>query len=161
MTRLLTLVVLGIAIVSTLAEAKSIRIHVTAEVVETTLIGDPDEPKIGDQTITSVVLFDKHHTEVGTGAGVCTLISLQPPLGTLVQCLITAVFDNKGQIIFGGIASLPNIGAVGHFGILGGTDDFREARGEVTLVVISPVVQDGTYDIEVDSVRRHGKFTAQ
>jgi hypothetical protein len=161
MTRLLTLVVLGIAIVSTLAEAKSIRIHITAEVVETTLIGHPNEPKLGDQTITSVVLFDKHHTEVGTGGGGCTLISLQPPLGTLVQCLITAVFDNKGQIIFGGIASLPNIEAVGHFGILGGTDDFREARGEVTLVVISPVVQDGTYDIEVDSERRHGKFTAQ
>jgi hypothetical protein len=67
MTRLLTLVVLGIAIVSTLAEAKSIRIHVTAEVVETTLIGDPDEPKIGDQTITSVVLFDKHLDEKSRG----------------------------------------------------------------------------------------------
>jgi hypothetical protein len=150
MTRLLTLVVLGIAIVSTLAEAKSIRIHVTAEVVETTVIGNPKHPKIGDQTVTSVLLFDKHHTEVGNGAGVCTLISLEPPLGTLLQCLITAVFDNKGQIIFGGIVPPPDIGAVGHFGILGGTDDFRTARGEVTLVVISPIVQDGTYDIEVD-----------
>jgi hypothetical protein len=107
-------------------------------------------PKIGDQTVTTVLLFDKHHTEVGTGAGVCTLISLEPPLGTLVQCLITAVFDNKGQIIFGGIVPPPDIGAVGHLGILGGTDDFRTARGEVTLVVISPTSQEGTYDIEVD-----------
>jgi hypothetical protein len=161
MTRLLTLVVLGIALVSTLAEAKSKRIHVTAKVVKTTLIGDSDEPKIGDHTITSVVLFDKHHTEVGNGAGVCTLVSLQPPLGALVQCYVTAVFDDKGQIIFGGIAPLPDIGAVGHFGILGGTDDFREARGEVTLVVISPVLQDGTFAIELDSERRHGKLTAQ
>jgi hypothetical protein len=161
MTRLLTLVVLGIALVSTLAEAKSIRIHVTTEVLQTTVIGEPGEPKIGDQTVTTVLLFDKHHTEVGTGAGVCTLISLEPPLGTLVQCLITAVFDNKGQIIFGGIVPPPDIGAVGHFGILGGTDDFRTARGEVTLVVISPTSQEGTYDIEVDSERRHGKFAAQ
>ncbi len=161
MARLLTLVVIGIALVSTLAEAKSIRIHVTAEIQKTTVIGGPGEPKIGDQTVTTVLLFDKHHTEVGTGAGVCTLVSLEPPLGALVQCLITAVFDNKGQIIFGGIVPPPDIGAVGHFGILGGTDDFRTARGEVTLVVISPTSQDGTFDIEIDSERRHGKFTAQ
>jgi hypothetical protein len=157
MTRLLTLVVIGIASVSTLTEARSKRIHVTAEVVKATLTGDADEPKIGDQTITSVVLFDKHHREVGTGAGVCTLVSLQPPLGARVQCYITAVFEDKGQIIFGGIAPLPDIGAVGHFGILGGTDDFREARGEVTLVVISPVLQDGAFDIVTDSERRHGE----
>jgi hypothetical protein len=161
MTRLLTLVAIGIAFVSTLAEAKSQRIHVTAEVVKTTVIGDPDEPKIGDQTITSVVLFDKHHAEVGHGAGVCTRVSLQPPLGALVQCYITAVFDDKGQIIFGGVAPLPGIGAVGHFGILGGTDDFREARGQVTLVVVSPVLQEGTFDIEIDSERKHGRFSAQ
>ena len=161
MTRLLTLVVLGLAVTSTLAEARLKRIHVTAEVVKTTLGGDPDKPKIGDQTITSVVLFDKHYTEVGNGAGVCTLVSVQPPLGTLVQCLITAVFDNKGQIMFGGITPLPDVGAVGHFGILGGTDDFRAARGEVTLVVISAVLQGGTFDIEIDSERGHGKFMAQ
>jgi hypothetical protein len=160
MTRLLTLVVLGIALVSTLAEAKSKRIHVTVQVVETTLIGDPDNPKIGDQRITNVVLLDKHDAEVGTGVGICTLVSL-PPQDTLVQCLITAVFAKTGQIIFGGVAPLPNIGAVGHFGIFGGTDDFREARGEVTLVVISPEFQDATFDLELDSERRHGEFPAQ
>jgi hypothetical protein len=31
----------------------------------------------------------------------------------------------------------------------------------VTLVVISPVLQDGTFDIELDSERRHGKLTAE
>jgi hypothetical protein len=65
------------------------------------------------------------------------------------------------HIIFGGVAPLPDIGAVGHFGILGGTDDFRKARGEVTLVVISPVLQEGTFDIEIDSERKHGEFSAQ
>jgi hypothetical protein len=160
MARFLTLVVLGMALVSTLSEAKSIRLHVTAQIEKITVIGDEEHPKVGDQTITTVVLFDKHQMPVGTGAGVCTLISLEPPLGTLLQCLLTAVFDDKGQIMFGGIVSPPAIGAVGRFGILGGTDDFRTARGDVTLVVLDRDTQEGTFDIEIDSERRHGQFTA-
>jgi hypothetical protein len=72
---------------------------------------------------------------------------------------VRSVVAKKGQIIFGGTAPLPNIGTVGHFGIFGGTDDFRTARGEVTLVVLTPNLQDATFDIELDSGRRHGKFT--
>ncbi len=150
MTRLLTLVVLGIAVVSTLAEAKSKRIHVTAKVVQQTFTGDSDNPKIGDQLITSVELHDKHDMEVGTGAGACTIVSA-PPLDTLVQCLLTAVFAKGqliGQLIFGGVAPLPEIGVVAHFGIFGGTGDFRKARGEATLVVITPELQEGTFDLE-------------
>jgi hypothetical protein len=152
MTRLLTLVVLALALVSTLAEARSKRIHVIAEVVETTLIGDPAEPKIGDQRITRVVLRDpdKDKKEVGSGTGICTLVRLPSPAeeDALVQCFITATFDKKGQIIFGGTAPLPTIEAVGHFGIFGGMDDFRKARGEVTLVVLSEQFQDATFEIE-------------
>jgi hypothetical protein len=88
---------------------------------------------------------------VGTGAGVCTIVNVSPPPkveDTLLQCLLTAVFDKKGQIIFGGVAPLPQPGIVGHFGILGGTDDFRTARGEATLVVISDKLQDGTFELE-------------
>jgi hypothetical protein len=160
MTHLLTLVVLGLALVSTLAEAKSKRIHVTAKLVEATFIGDQENPKIGDRSINRVVMFDEQDTEVGTGAGVCTIFSV-PPQDTLLQCLITSVFDKKGQIIFGGVVPPPDIGAVGRFGILGGTDDFRTARGEVTLVVLTPDTQDAMFDIEIDSERRHGKVTAQ
>jgi Allene oxide cyclase barrel like domain len=160
MTRLLTLVVLGIALVSTLSEAKSIRIHVIAEIVKTTVIGGSNGPEIGDRTITTVVMFDEHEKEVGTGTGNCTIISL-PPQDTLLQCLLTSVFDNRGQIIFGAILPPPTIEAVGHLGILGGTGDFRTARGEVTLVVLTTDTQDATFDIEIDSERRHGKFTAQ
>ena len=145
--RLLTLVVLGLAVASTLADAGSQRIHVTAKIVEATFIGDPENPKIGDRSINSVVMFDEHDMEVGTGTGICTIISL-PPQDTLFQCFLTSVFDQKGQIIFGGIVPPPDIGAVGHFGILGGTGDFRTARGEVTLVVITPDLQDATFDIE-------------
>jgi hypothetical protein len=137
MTRLVTLMVLTLALTATLADSGSQRIHVTAKIVEATFIGNPNKPKIGDQSINSVVMFDEQDTEVGAGTGICTIISL-PPQDTLFQCLITSVFDTKGQVIFGGIVPPPDIGAVGHFGILGGTDDFRTARGEVTLVVITP-----------------------
>jgi hypothetical protein len=161
MTRLLTLVVLGIALASTLAEAKSIRLHVIGKIVQITVIGDQEHPNIGDQTITSAALFDddEEDTQVGTGVGVCTIFSV-PPQDTLSQCLLTAVFDDKGQIIFGGIVSPPDIRAVGRFGILGGTDDFRTARGEVTLVVLTTDTQKATFDIEIDSERRQGKLTA-
>jgi len=138
--------VLGMALVATLAEARSERLQVTAKVVEETLIGDPGNPKIGDQRITSVELFDNNEEKVGTGTGICTLVT-RPGTDALVQCVITAVFAN-GKIIFGGNAPLPDIGAVGHFGIFGGTGDFRQARGEATLVVISPELQDATFDLE-------------
>jgi hypothetical protein len=62
---------------------------------------------------------------VGTGAGACTVVSVpeQPEAGdTLIQCLNSAVFD-QGQIIFGGLAHFPEVGAVGRFGILGGTGE--------------------------------------
>ena len=146
MTRVLMLVVLVVAVTTTLAEARANHIHVTAKIVQTTATGDPTHPKLGDQIISSVVLLDEHETPVGTGTGVCTFASL-PPLDTLVQCLLTAVFA-EGQLIFGGVAPVPESGAVAQFGILGGTDDFRTARGDVTVVVITPELQDITFDLE-------------
>jgi hypothetical protein len=50
--------------------------------------------------------------------------------------------------MFGGVAPLPEVGAVAHFGILGGTDDFRTARGEVTIVVITPELQEVTFALQ-------------
>src|SRR5215813_3057617 len=147
MTRLLTLVVLGIALVATLAAAQSTSIHVTAKIVESTFIGNPHNPKIGDQFINRVVMFDEQDNEVGTGVGICTFFSV-PPQDTLLQCLITSVFDNRGQIMFGGVVPPPNVGGEGHFGMLGGTGEFRTARGEVTIVVLTPDTQDARFDIE-------------
>jgi hypothetical protein len=156
MTRLLTLAALSLALAfaPTLGEAKSKRIQVTAKIVQQTFTGDLASPKLGDQLISSVELFDKHDEKVGTGAGVCTIVSVPPPPqppnpeDTFLQCLLTAAFDRKGQIIFGGVAPLPQPGIVAQFGILGGTDDFRKARGEATLVVISLTVQDATFELE-------------
>jgi hypothetical protein len=79
---------------------------------------------------------------VGTGAGVCTIFSI-PPLDTLQECLLTVVFA-KGQIILGGVAPLAVVGASAEFGILGGTGDFRKARGEGILVVSATGMVDTT-----------------
>jgi hypothetical protein len=146
--RLLTLVVLGmaVAVVSTLGEAKSKRIHVTAEVAQQTFIGDPASPQLGDRRITNVDLLDESDTKVGTGGGSCTIVSV-PPRDTLEECLLTAAFA-EGQIIFGGLAPLAEIGAVARFGILGGTDDFRKARGDVLLVVTTSGIIDVTFDLD-------------
>jgi hypothetical protein len=144
--RLLTLVVLGIAVASTLCEAQTKRIHVTAEVVQQAFTGDPANLQLGDRRINNVDLFDESHTKVGTGAGSCTIVSV-PPLDTREQCLLTAEFT-EGQIIFGGVAPLAEVGAVARFGILGGTDDFRKARGDALLVVTTSGIIDVTFDLD-------------
>jgi hypothetical protein len=152
MTRLLTLVVLALTLVSTQVEARSKRIHVTAKIVQQDFTGSLGSPALGDQLISSVELFDKHDEKVGTGAGVCTIVSVPPPPpkieDTFLTCLLTATFDKRGQIIFGGTVPFPQPGIVGHFGIVGGTDDFRKARGEVTLTVISDKLQDAVFELE-------------
>ena len=61
--------------------------------------------------------------------------------------MLTAAFD-KGQILFGGVAPLPAAAVVAQFGIFGGTDAFRTARGEVTLTVISDKRQEATFELE-------------
>src|SRR5215510_15472604 len=150
MTRLLTLVVFALALVSTQAESRAKRIHVTAEVVQQTFTGDIANPAIGDILVISVELFDKNGDKVGTGAGACTVVSVPEHPGhenTLIHCLSSAVFD-EGHIIFGGLVQPPEVGAVGRFGILGGTGKFRKARGEATLTVLSPTTQDAVFEFE-------------
>ena len=151
MTRLLTLVALGLAIAfaPTPGEAASKRIHVIAKVVQQTFTGNLASPKLGDRIIQYAELFDDSE-KVGAGAGVCTIVSIQEsPRDTPVQCLLSAVgvFD-EGQIIFGGLAPFPEAGVVGYFGILGGTDAFRKARGDATLVVLSNGDVDAIFDLE-------------
>jgi hypothetical protein len=133
MTRLLIRVVRGMVVVSTVCEAKSKRIHVTARVAQQTFTGDLASPRLGDRLINSVELFDERGTKVGTGGAACTIVS-EPPRDTREQCLLTAVLA-EGQIMFGGLAPLPEVGATAQFGILGGTEDFRNARGDAILVV--------------------------
>ena len=150
MARLLTLMALALAMAfaPTLGEAASQRIHVIAKVAQQRFTGDLASPKLGDRIISNVELFDDSDTKVGAGAGVCTIVSIQESLSdSLVECLSVAVFD-QGQIIFGGLAAFPEAGAVGHFGILGGTDAFRKVRGEATLTVLSSGDVDTILDLE-------------
>lgn len=144
--RLFIPVVLGTAlsVVSTLSEAQSRPIHVTAEVVQQAFIGDPANPQLGDRSITNVDLFDDSGIKVGTAAGVCTIFSV-PPLDTLEECLITFEFA-EGQIILGGVAPLPEVGAMATFGILGGTGRFSKVRGEGVFVVTAA----GTLDVTLN-----------
>jgi hypothetical protein len=46
------------------------------------------------------------------------------------------------------LVQLPVVGAVGRFGILGGTGEFSKARGEATLTVLSPNTQDAVFELE-------------
>ncbi|MGE5778836.1 MAG: hypothetical protein ACM30D_05950 [Hyphomicrobiales bacterium] len=150
MTRLLVLMTLALAIASapTPGEAASQRIHVTAKVVQQTFTGNLASPKLGDRIISNVELFDDSDTKVGSGAGVCTIVSIQKTLpDSLVECLAVAALVRE-QIIFGGLAAFPEAGAVGHFGILGGTDSFRKARGDATIVVLSNGQFDSILDLE-------------
>jgi hypothetical protein len=146
MTRFLTLIVLGLALVSTAAEAKSTRIHVTARIVQQVFIGDQADPQLGDRIVTNVELLDESGIVVGTGGASCTVVSA-PPLDTLIECLLTAVFAD-GQIIFGGMASPPAVGVTAHFGIVGGTGDFRGASGEAALTVTTPELVDTTFTLD-------------
>ena len=54
MARLLTLVVLALALTSTLAEAKSTHLQATAKIVQQSFTGDLDAPKLGDQLISKI-----------------------------------------------------------------------------------------------------------
>jgi hypothetical protein len=150
MTRpgLLTLVVLGLAVaaVSARGEGQSKDIHVTARLVQQTFIGDPASPQLGDRRITNVDLLDESGIRVGTGGGACTVVSV-PPLDTLEECLLTAVLA-EGQLIFGGLAPFPEVGVAAQFGILGGTDEFRNTRGEATLVVTTTEIIAVTFDLD-------------
>ena len=138
---------LAIAFAPIPGEAASERIHVIAKVVQQTFTGDLRNPKLGDRIIINVE-FDDSGTKVGIGAGVCTIVGAKEfSPDTLVQCLLSAVFD-QGQIILGGEAPLPEPGVVGHFAILGGTDAFRKARGEATLVVLPNRDVDTILDLE-------------
>jgi hypothetical protein len=149
MTRLLTLVAfsLVVAFAPIPSEAASKHIHVIAKMGEQTFTGDLQNPKLGDRLINSGDLFDDSGTKVGVGAGVCTTVRTNGSSPDTLECLLSAVFD-QGQIILGGEAPFPEPNVVAHFGILGGTDAFRKARGEATLVALSNGDIDTILDLE-------------
>ena len=57
--------------------------------------------------------------------------------------------------MFRGLAPLPEAGAEVQFGILGGTEAFRKAHGEATLVITDTGDIDSTFDLESPCLGRH------
>jgi hypothetical protein len=148
MTRLLSLVALGLAIAfAPIPGEAASNIHVIGNVLEQTFTGDLRNPKLGDRLITSGDLFDDSGAKVGVGAGVCTTVRTTESSSDMLECLLSAAFD-QGQIILAGEAPFPEPSAVARFGIVGGTDAFRKARGEAILVVLSNGDFDITFDLE-------------
>ena len=114
--------------------------------VQQAFTGDPASPQFGDPRITNAELFDERGTRVGTGRASCTIFSV-PPLDTLEDRLLTAVFA-EGQLIFGGVAPLAEVGAAAQFGIVGGTGGFRTGRGAASAVVAAAGTREVTFDLD-------------
>ena len=116
MARLLTLMVLALALVST--GGVEIETHPYHRRDRRTDIHGIANPAIGDRLITSAKLFDKHDDTGASGHRRGSLHGRQRPetfsaKDTVIQCLISAVFD-QGKLL-GGAVQFPEVGAVGQF----------------------------------------------
>jgi hypothetical protein len=100
----------------------------------------------GDYSVFRYDLFaeGKKQTKVGDAFAIC--FSQFPPAA--FQCDIVAKLDGRGQIMLTGVTGA-EISEDFTFAVTGGTDDFRNARGEVSLELVSaePFVQRATYDL--------------
>jgi hypothetical protein len=117
-------------------------IHHTAVVAQQFFTGDPNNPQLGDQFIVNVDLFDDSHAKVGHSGSSCTVVGV-PPRDTEVQCLADIVLA-QGKITFGGLAPFPPTTTPVQFSVLGGTGDFRKARGTFVVFAVNPNTFDGT-----------------
>ena len=117
-------------------------IHQTAVLAQQTFTGDPDNPKLGDQFVVNVDLFDDSKAKVGHSGSTCTVVGV-PPRQTEVQCLADIVLA-QGKITFGGLAPFPPTSTPAEFSVLGGTGMFRQARGTFVVFVVTPNTFDGT-----------------
>jgi hypothetical protein len=120
-------------------------IHLTAVIAQQTFVGDLNNPKLGDQFILNGDLFDDSNAKVGHAVSSCTVVSV-PPRATEVACLSDTVLA-QGKITLGGAAPFPPPATPVRFSILGGTDDFRKARGDFVVFPVPPNKLDGTFHL--------------
>ena len=118
-------------------------IHLTAVIAQQIFIGDPNNPQLGNQFILNGDLFDDSNAKVGHVASSCTVVSV-PPRATEAMCLSDTVLA-EGKITVGGVAPFPPTATPVRFSILGGTDEFRKARGDFVVFAVSPNTLDGTF----------------
>jgi hypothetical protein len=120
-------------------------IHLTAVIAQQVFTGDPSSPQLGNQFILNGDLFDDSNVNVGHVATSCTVVSV-PPRATEVTCLGDTVLA-EGKITVGGVAPFPPSATPVQFSILGGTDEFRKARGDFVVFAVSPNRLDGTFHL--------------
>jgi hypothetical protein len=111
-------------------------VHLRLTVKQQAFTGNLSDPKLGDQFLINGDVFDDSGTEVGRAVTSCTVASV-PPRATEVACLGDTVL-RKGKITIGGVAPFPPPGTPVRFSIVGGTGDFRTARGEFVVTNPSP-----------------------
>lgn len=117
-------------------------IHLTALIAQQIFIGDPNNPQLGDRFIINGDVFDDSNAKVGHTGTSCTVVSV-PPRATEVTCLGDIVLA-QGKITIGGLAPFPPTTTPVRFSVLGGTDDFRKARGDFVVFAVPPNKSDGT-----------------
>ena len=121
------------------------RLHLTAVIAQQTFIGDPNNPQLGNQFMLNGGLFDDSSAKVGHVASSCTVVSV-PPRATEVACLSDTVLA-QGKITVGGVAPFPPTATPVRFSVLGGTDEFRKARGDFVVFAVAPNRLDGTFHL--------------
>jgi hypothetical protein len=120
-------------------------IHLTAVIGQQVLTGDPNNPLLGNQFILNGDLFDDSNAKVGHFVSSCTMVSV-PPRATEVACLGDTVLA-QGKITVGGVAPFPPTATPVQFSVLGGTGEFRKARGEFVVFAVPPDKMDGTFHL--------------
>jgi hypothetical protein len=99
-----------------------------------------NRPDLGDYLVFTNKLLQQGQ-QVGTNSGTCTVVRLKSSGGTLravtYQCLVTLSL-RKGQITVQGLLTLPatnNPSATTKVAITGGTNAYKTAHGEMTVII--------------------------
>jgi hypothetical protein len=108
-------------------------------------------PLPGDGAIATQDLFDKQ-TGMQVGRDVFYCLFVQPPTSpgaqTLGECPGTATFTGKGEIsILGSFLVPPSIGQSWTVAVTGGTDSYRNVRGELKVTQISSTDEEGIWTL--------------
>jgi hypothetical protein len=107
-------------------------------------------PLAGDGFIATGDLFDKGTgKQVGTDVFYCLEVTL-PPAGsqTLGECPGTASFTGKGTLsVLGSFLVPPRPRQSWTVAVTGGTERYRNARGELKVIQLSPTEEEGIWTV--------------
>lgn len=107
-------------------------------------------PLPNDGSILTQNLFDKRSgAQVGSDIFYC-LEAMIPSSGsqTLAECPGTASFNGKGTVsVLGSFLVPPTVGQSWTVAVVGGTDRYRNVRGELKVTQISPTEEEGIFTL--------------